>query len=77
MFTKPLYNGANTAVKANGEIGRAFAQLAGVRQGCPLSPLLYIFVHEVRPPQCSRSAASRMKAGYFVSTWRWRERWPG
>ena len=45
---KTLYNGANVAVKLNGEVGRSFTQMSGVKQGCPLSPLLYILVQEVQ-----------------------------
>ena len=43
-----LYKTATTSVKLNGEEGRPFGNTAGIRQGCPLSPLLYIFVQEVQ-----------------------------
>ena len=42
-----MYNGAKTKVKVNGEITAAFTVTSGVRQGCPLSPLLFLFVQEV------------------------------
>ena len=45
---KTLYREANTAVKVNGQIGRAFAQTSGVKQGCPLSAVLYILVQEIQ-----------------------------
>ena len=45
---RTMYNGAHTTVKVNGILGTPFANTSGVRQGCPLSPLLYIFVHEVQ-----------------------------
>ena len=45
---KTMYREANTAVKINGLIGRAFAQTSGVKQGCPLSAALYILVQEVQ-----------------------------
>ena len=45
---RTLYRSASTAVKTNGEIGTAFEQTSGVRQGCPLSPLLYLLVQEVQ-----------------------------
>ena len=45
---RTLYRSANTAVKTNGVIGTAFEQISGVRQGCPLSPLLYLLVQEVQ-----------------------------
>ena len=43
-----LYKTATTSVKLNCEEGRPFENTAGIRQGCPLSPLLYIFVQEVQ-----------------------------
>ena len=45
---KTLYRGANTSVKVNGEVGPAFGLTASVKQGCPLSPLLYVLVQEVQ-----------------------------
>ena len=43
-----LYSQATTSVKLNGEEGRPFSNTSGIRQGCPLSPLLYIYVQEVQ-----------------------------
>ena len=43
-----LYKAATTSAKLNGEEGRPFSNTSGIRQGCPLSPLLYIFVQEVQ-----------------------------
>ena len=37
-----LYRDAELVVKVNGHHGDAFTPLNGVKQGCPLSPLLYI-----------------------------------
>ena len=45
---RTLYNGASTSVKVNGEVGPAFNITASVKQGCPLSPLLYVLVQEVQ-----------------------------
>ena len=41
-----LYNNANSAVLVNGFVSEAFPVSRGVRQGCPLSPLLYVLVAE-------------------------------
>ncbi|CAH2317032.1 Hypothetical predicted protein [Pelobates cultripes] len=38
-----LYRGAESFALVNGWRGRAFRIRSGVRQGCPLSPLLYVF----------------------------------
>ena len=37
-----LYTDINSAVLCNGNISQTFSLTRGVRQGCPLSPLLYI-----------------------------------
>lgn len=42
-----FYSGAQSAVNVNGHISDFFALSSGVRQGCPLSPLLYVLVAEV------------------------------
>ncbi|CAH2329415.1 Hypothetical predicted protein [Pelobates cultripes] len=38
-----LYRGADSFALVNGWKGRAFGIRSGVRQGCPLSPLMYVF----------------------------------
>ncbi|CAI9587834.1 unnamed protein product [Staurois parvus] len=43
-WLKTLYRGAESFMLVNGWIGRPFEVGSGVRQGCPLSPLLYAFV---------------------------------
>ena len=45
---KMLYNGAETRVKINGHLAPPFPNTSGVKQGCPLSGLLYILVQEVQ-----------------------------
>ena len=42
-----FYNNACSAVNVNGYVSSPFLLTQGVRQGCPLSPLLYILVGEV------------------------------
>ena len=43
-----MYRTATTSVKLNGEEGRPFNCTSAIRQGCPLSPLIYIYVQEVQ-----------------------------
>lgn len=43
---KCCYSTVNLWVKVGGKLGRAFASLQGVKQGCPLSPPLYGFYGE-------------------------------
>ncbi|CAI9608046.1 unnamed protein product [Staurois parvus] len=42
-WLKTLYNGAESFPLVNGWVGQPFEVGSGVRQGCPLSPLLYAF----------------------------------
>ncbi|CAI9622827.1 unnamed protein product, partial [Staurois parvus] len=42
-WLKTLYSGAESFMLVNGWIGQSFEVGSGVRQGCPLSPLLYAF----------------------------------
>ena len=45
-WLKVLYTGVRSMVSVNGHLGDSFSLHAGVRQGCPLSPLLYILYME-------------------------------
>ena len=42
-----LYQGNQHYIKAKGGIYKAFTATGGVRQGCPLSPLLFAIVADV------------------------------
>ena len=42
-----FYTDASSAVSVNGYLSSFFSLSRGVRQGCPLSPLLYVLVSEV------------------------------
>ena len=46
-WVKLLYSGISSAVCVNGYTSAAFFPSRGVRQGCPLSPLLYVLSIEV------------------------------
>lgn len=45
-WIKTLYTGASCLVQVNGKLGQCFEVKEGVRQGCPLSPLLFILYME-------------------------------
>ena len=43
-FIRLLLTNTFSHTKVNGALSRRFSFLAGVRQGCPISPLLYLFI---------------------------------
>lgn len=45
-WLRVLYTSVGSTVSVNGHLGEVFRVHAGVRQGCPLSPLLYILYME-------------------------------
>ncbi|KAJ8397772.1 hypothetical protein AAFF_G00434610 [Aldrovandia affinis] len=45
-WVRTLYAGAYSCVRVNGFLSGAVEQVGGVRQGCPLSPLLYVLFME-------------------------------
>ena len=47
QWVKTFYTGIQSAVIVNGYISEFFSLSRGVRQGCPLSPLLYVLIAEV------------------------------
>ena len=48
LWVDLFYTGVQSAVIVNGYLSGFFSLSRGVRQGCPLSPLLYVLVSEVR-----------------------------
>ena len=46
-WIKLLYTDISSCVRVNGHLTETFSLTRGVRQGCPLSPLLYVIVAEV------------------------------
>lgn len=46
-WVRLFYTGVQSCVKVNGYLSPFFSLSRGVRQGCPLSPLLYVLVSEV------------------------------
>ena len=56
---RTLYNGAETRVKVNGMFSTPFPNTSGVKQGCPLSGILYILVQEVQLHMIRTDAAIR------------------
>jgi len=50
-WVKILYTDINSSVLCNGDVSRSFSLSRGVRQGCPLSPLLYIL--SLEPLACA------------------------
>ena len=46
-WTKILYNNINSVVQVNGAITKKFEITRSVRQGCPLSMLLYVIAIEI------------------------------
>ena len=46
-WVKTLYNGANSTVINNGWMSEKFKISRGVRQGCPLSPYIFVLAVEI------------------------------
>lgn len=46
-WVKLLYSGVHSTILVNGYTSNSFQPFRGVRQGCPLSPLLYVISIEV------------------------------
>ena len=46
-WKRQIYSNATTRVKVNGFLSENIPLRRGVRQGCPLSPLLYVLIIEI------------------------------
>ena len=46
-WIRQIYSNATTRVKVNGFLSDSIPLRRGVRQGCPLSPLLYVLIIEI------------------------------
>ena len=60
-IVKPIYDKPAANIFLNGEKLKAFALRSGTRQGCPLSPLSFNIVLEVRSPSYSNQRRKRNK----------------
>ena len=60
-WLRTLYSGAVSVVGLNGHLGEPFRLASGVRQGCPLSPLLYVLYME--PLAAAIRADERVEGG--------------
>ena len=49
---KSIYHDIPIAIISNGYVSEFFHVQRGVRQGCPLSPLLFVVVAEVARVKC-------------------------
>ena len=63
QWLQVLYRDAESRVSVNGHLGECFRLGAGVRQGCPLSPLLYVLYLE---PLAAAIRADRGIRGFPV-----------
>ena len=71
-WVKLLYTNVRSAVQVNGFLSGFFSVGCGVRQGCPLSPLLYVLVAEtlactIRADPIIVVSISRLEMRNFVS----------
>ena len=58
---KAIYNKPTESIILNGEKLKTFPLRSGTKQGCPLSPLLFNIVLEVRSPSHSNQRRKRNK----------------
>ena len=63
-----LYDESYCRIQHNGDIGQAFDMKAGVRQGCPLSPLIYAVVAEVLLDNLEHHCAQLVVRSYADDT---------
>ena len=67
-FISALYDNSYCRIQLNGEVGTPFDLRAGVRQGCPLSPMLYSVVAELLADNIEHHCPRTMIRSYADDT---------
>ena len=66
-WVQTLCSGVQSSVIANGHLSEFFQLHRGVRQGCPLSPLLYVLFAETLCVTLKACPRMRVAKGFFVT----------
>ena len=73
---KARYFDCKCSIKTGGSVFNGFAMTSGVRQGCPLSPLLFVLTVDILLRTLFKSILLLTALAYELSrtTWGWRSR---